>query len=371
MKPCLLKILGALAGLAAVGSLYYPNLDQFFGRQNDFMPLYVAAGLAGSGELYDPAPYEAFETEKFGFTTQIHYNRLPFYAALLRPLASFDYWPAYGIFTLARFAALLGFLALWTVPRRSTAILWACWSFPLFGMFLGGQDVIFPLLGMALAVQLHERGRGLAAGLAMTLFAVKFHLFVLTPLACLQRDRREVLYGFSIGVAALLVANAWVGGWDWPLKFLDAALLDTHEVQADTMPNLHGLLAGLPVAVWLEAAASTAVVVMTWLAARQASFAAVLALSVWGSLLISHHAYVADTLVLLPAALAVGARIESDWAKYGSLLILAPPLSIALLSGRPASLAMQAMILAYFTAASVVLARRATQPSQAADQTGA
>ena len=371
MKLRLFKIPGALAGLAVVGSLYYPNLDQFFGRQNDFMPLYVAASLAGSGELYDPAPYEAFETERFGFTTQIHYNRLPFYAALLRPLAAFDYWTAYSIFTLTRFVALVGFLALWTIPRRSTAILWACWSFPLFGMFFGGQDVVIPLLGMALAIHLHERGRGFAAGLAMTLFAVKFHLFVLAPLALLRRDRREALYGFSIGVAALLGANAWVGGWDWPVKFLDAALLDTHEVQADTMPNLHGLMQEWPGAVWLEAAASIAVVAVTSLAVRKESFAAALAFCVWGSLLISYHAYVADTLLLLPAALVLSANFESDWAKYGNLLLLTPPLSIALLSGRPASLAMQLMILAYFGAAAVTLVRRNSHADLEADQSPA
>jgi hypothetical protein len=137
------------------------------------------------------------------------------------------------------------------------------------------------------------------------------------------------------------------------------------------MPNLHGLLAGLPAATWLEAAATMAVVALTWLAVRNAGFAAALALCVWGGLLISYHAYVADTLVLLPAALALGACFKSDWPKFGNLLILAPPLSIALLSGRPASLAMQLLILAYFAAAAVATARSSSQDESSAGNAAA
>jgi hypothetical protein len=114
-----------------------------------------------------------------------------------------------------------------------------------------------------------------------------------------------------------------------------------------------------------------AVVALTWLAVRNAGFAAALALCVWGGLLISYHAYVADTLVLLPAALALGACFKSDWPKFGNLLILAPPLSMALLSGRPASLAMQLMILAYFAAAAVATARSSSQDESSAGNAAA
>ena len=120
------------------------------------------------------------------------------------------------------------------------------------------------------------------------------------------------------------------------------------------------LFLGLPAAGWLEAAAGLVMIVLTWMAVRKAGFTAGLALCTGAGLLVSHHAYVSDAFVLLPAALALGAGFETDWARYGNLLLLAPPLPLALLSGRPASVAMQSMILAYFVVAALALARRSS-----------
>jgi hypothetical protein len=81
------------------------------------------------------------------------------------------------------------------------------------------------------------------------------------------------------------------------------------------MPNLHGLLSGLPHALYLEGFAGLAVLVAAWAPLRQAPFPAGLALTLLGGLLLSFHSYLMDAAILLPATLIVLAGTTRRWLK--------------------------------------------------------
>jgi hypothetical protein len=319
--------------------------------QNDFVPPYLAAKLAGTGDLYSPHAYYAFMIQEFGVKNDsLCFTRLPFYAALLWPLGRLPFETAYLVWWVIRIAALLVFVELWNIPSRGGTLLFTMLSVPVFAALVSGQDTLFLLLLIALALCFHEKGKDFAAGFALSLCAIKFHLFVLAPLLLWRQPLHRMRAGFVTGAAALATLSFAVEGWQWPVEYFRILTNGRVHPEAETMPNLHGLLAGLPQAPYLEALAAAAVVAGAWISLRDMSFRQGFAVVLLGGLLLSYHSYVMDAVILLPALLIVIAEIPRAWIKTCSALMLSPLPALVLLSQTPWARLTQAALLLMFWA---------------------
>jgi len=301
-------VLGVLSVLALCGmaAIAYQQRGRAFIGANDFMPLYAGPVLLESGELYDNDRLLAIVYERTGsFSPEQGFIRFPFHAALLYPLSLLPYRTAYLIWTALSFASIVGFVVLWRLPQASVRTLMYCMSVPLTSILLNGQDVGFLLLVVALTARLHERGNEFAAGLAFSICAAKFHLFLLTPVWILARRDWPFLKGLLAGGGALAGISFAVAGWDWPLEWLASALNDRFSPGLSAMPNLHGALSKLPAAFVWEAVASAIVVAAVWIAARRGEFHWGFGAALAGGLLLSRHSYMLDTAVLLPTCLTI------------------------------------------------------------------
>jgi hypothetical protein len=350
-------------GLALMLFLLWQVSDPIRAARNDFLPLYVASKLAGTGALYDPHAYYGFMIQRFAALHEsLRFTRPPFYAALLWPLSFLSYETAYGVWWLLRIAALGAFVSLWRIPSRADTILFTVLSLPVFASLAAGQDTIFLLLFIALAFRWRDQGRDFHAGLVLSLCAIKFHLFVLLPLLFWRQRLGRMAAGFGVGAAALLALTFVVEGWRWPLDYF--AVLTDGRVHPgpDSMPNLHGLFAGLPQGLYLEALASAAVIVAAWVSLRDASFPAGFALTLLGGLLLSFHSYLMDAAIVLPALLIVVAGTSRRWLKIAGALLLSPPAALLLVSHPPWSYITQAGLALFFfaTVGELAATRRGT-----------
>jgi hypothetical protein len=264
----------------------------------------------------------------------------------LSPLGLFEYETAYLLWVLLRVAAIIGFVMLWPAGEsKADTALFVCMSLPVFTALITGQDVLLVLPLIALAVR-YEPTRPFISGLALSLCAIKFHLFVLLPVLFVAQRRWDVVRGFAAGGAALLALSFAAGGWNWPAAYYGTLTDGRVHPGALNMPNLHGI--GMPMP--LELAACALVGFGAWFAMRRTSFEIGLAIALIGGLLVSFHAYVMDGVILLPALLAVLVRAQAEWLKLASVLMLSPLLPMMLVSGRPYSYMMQVGLALFFLA---------------------
>lgn len=316
--------------------------------------MYVAAQLVGTDQLYEEAPYRNFLIEQFAGTSEtLLYIRPPFYAALLSPLGLLPYEWSHVVWWLLRAAALVGFVMLWRIPSRMTVIGMTLACMPILGSLVNGQDGLFVLFLLALVWHRIERGKPFQAGLALSLCAIKYHLFLMLPIWLLSRSGRPLLRGFCLGASLLIGISFWVGGWNWPVEYLHLIQSSNISPIVPQMPNLHGLFSGIIGAPYLEVVGTVAVGWACWRASEQANrlygFSAVIV----GGLLTSYHSYFTDCMILLPAVLVLRDIDARPWLKKLSLVLLVPaPLLIA----GPSSVLVQALLV-------VVLFTMALAPS--------
>jgi hypothetical protein len=248
--------------------------------------------------------------------------------------------------------ALAGFLWLWPAPKLA-AIAVVCWSLPVSAAFTQSQDSLILLLWVGIAAALLSRGRDFAAGLVLALCAAKFHLFFLLPVLILARRLWQTAWGILAGGCVLAAVSFAVGGVRWPSQFLTVALDSRINPHPWLMPNLHGLLYGIPGSGVWEAALSVLAAVLVWYIARGAvGIHTALAALLVGSLLTSHHAYLPDAALLLPASLTVGFAAQTRWLRALAILPMLPILYFmqavpALTAVPPAAILLLLMGLAY------------------------
>jgi hypothetical protein len=327
--------------------LLYGVRERALDGSNDFMPLYVAAQVWGTEDLYKAEPYFDFQVERFGAMNEsLRFTRLPFYSILLAPLGLFEYETAYLLWVLLRVAAIAGFVMLWPAGEsKADTALFVCMSLPVFTALITGQDVLLVLPLIALALR-YEPARPFVSGLALSLCAIKFHLFVFLPVLFLAQRRWDVGKGFAAGGAGLLALSFAAGGWSWPAAYYGTLTDGRVHPGALNMPNLHGIGLAMP----LELAACALVAAGAWFAMRRTTFEIGMAIALIGGLLVSYHAYVMDCVILLPALLVVLVRAQAEWLKLASVLMLSPLLPMMLVSGRPYSYMMQIGLAAFFLA---------------------
>ncbi len=189
-----------------------------------------------------------------------------------------------GRFESISFAAFAVFLILF-VPQCKELVLFSSLCFPLLSNFLNGQDVTLVLLlaaGSILAIR-HEHD--FAAGLLLSLCAIKGHLFVLTPLVFLIHRRWMVLAGGAVGGGVLTAMSFLTDGRDWPRRYLTLLANPELHPSPSSMPNLRGLVFGVtgqehPAIYWVLTICVVAAVV--WLAWKMRDLEMAFAMSLVG-----------------------------------------------------------------------------------------
>lgn len=340
------SILTVALGVVLFLTWGWPLRERFLNGENDFLQLYAGATLVGTPDLYSIEASKAVHRRLTGtWFPAVYYTRPPFYAAMLWPLGKLPYGAAYWIWQAVSVALIAVFFRLY-LPRFSELGLLASLSVPLLGNLLNGQDAGIVMTLAGISIVLARRGRDFAAGLVLSLCAIKFHLFVLAPLAIVLCRRWNILKGGLAGGAVLALASFLADGLDWPLRYF--ALVTNPELHPgpDHMPTLRGLVFGFagdnrP----LELALTAPVVALfAWLARRIGDYEIVFALSLAGGLLVCHHAYIQDcTLLLLVAALLVTAGASRP-VVVATVLAILPPAAFMLLSGSPYNVAMPLLL---------------------------
>jgi hypothetical protein len=288
---------------------------------SDF-PVFRAGGeLAGTDRLYTAAAAQAIQKRELGCTSaSAVFIRLPYFAALMRPWTWMPFWIAFVLWRAANVAAIGVFVWLWPAPRYWTLL--ACaWSVPLAQGIIVGQDTGFVLMWLAIAAALVERGRGQrGAGLALSMCAAKFHLFVLVPLAFRSGGKRMAL-GFAMGAGVLLAVSFWVQGAHWPEQWqaaVNSAPIDPGpEMLFNVRGFSHGHAATEAVLALLEAGAVVCV-------CRWADFSFSLAAAIVGGILISRHQTFADLALLIPVALAAAQHPSARFSRAVAVFLVTP-----------------------------------------------
>ncbi|HZU26037.1 MAG TPA: glycosyltransferase family 87 protein [Bryobacteraceae bacterium] len=324
------------AGVVFLLSLAWLERGRALTGQNDFAQLYAAARLAGTPDLYSRAANLAAIQAIHGFTMEsVVYTRPPFYAALLKPLASLPYLSAYALFSLATLSALIWFFVRFGRECPSLPF-FAAMSIPAAAALCDGQDTPFLLAIVGATVLLMRRSRLFAAGLVLSLCAIKFHLFLFVPLALLLKRQWRVLAGGILGTALLSLLGVVVNGPDSLRRYVQVLRDPWINPSAATMPNLHGLVAVLHGDMRLELAlAGLVLLAFLWLAQRTGDLELLLAASVVCGLLVSFHSGIADDVLLFAVFVAVIGRSVNVPLRAAAALILTPVPYFLVLGGAP------------------------------------
>ena len=346
MKTPVLLGVGSAIALALMLALVVNVRSQSTDGLSDFAAFYAGAWSLATGDLYDTEQLHRIELEHTGKYSPGHgYVRPPFHAVLIWPLSRLPYHSAHLLWNLVLAASLVGFIALWRPPDFWQTLLFTCMCFPAFAAFINGQDVPVILLWLAVSMKLQARQKPFAAGVVFSLCAIKFQLFVLTPVLLVAQGSWRFTRGLLTGGAVLAAVSFLAAGWSWPQRMYETATTAEFSPNPGLMPNLHGVLSYHPFSSWLELAVSLSVVVAVWVVARRMSFPYALACSLAGGLLISYHAYLPDYALLLPACLTVFVTTEMLLLRGLALFLLLPPAHLLASVGYPTSLPVVAAIL--------------------------
>ena len=316
--------LGCAFGIAVNCYLVFPTLRYAVHGDNDFMGFYAGAQLAGSGNLYNAAALKLAESRVYESPHFVAWVRLPVYAAAISPLRYFPFQRAYWIWQSVSAAAVLLFICFWPAPHRWMTAMACCWSMPLLNCFLVGQDVAVVVAALALSMALLFRGWRFAAGCVFSLCLIKYNLFLSIPLLILGKRLWKFGGGLVSGGLALLALSFAVEGWSWPWRYVAMLRLPVATPSWNGMPNLHGLVAGLPHRDLLEAAGVCMTLAAAWLVIRRGEIPAAIGATLAAGLAISHHAFFADSIVLVPACLLLLSRPSGAPLRIAASLLLSP-----------------------------------------------
>ena len=291
-------------------------------RGSDFNQFYSAAKLAGTGHLYDFGRLQDLELRNGPHP--IPFGRLPVYGVLLKPLTALTYNYARVAWLLVNVAALIGFAALWPVRRRQDAVMMLCWSCPAAILLSTGQDTGLFLFMVTVGLRLLQSKRDFAAGLVLSLCAAKFHLALGIPVFLLARRKWGALAGGLAGGLVQLAISFAAEGREWPARLLQLSSISDFSPSPWRMPNLLGLTHWLPYGGVAEAVLALLALAAVWIVSRRSPLAIGATAAIIDGLLVSHHAYVYDAVLLLPAC-ALALRLPVPKAvRYGALLLCVP-----------------------------------------------
>jgi Glycosyltransferase family 87 len=293
---------------------------------DDFNQFYVGARLVFTRHLYDLPSQLALQRATVGVERpEVASSRLPFYYVLLWPLARLPYAAARTLW--------LGMMILAAVlvpvvypTRNQAALAVTVWtSLPLFAATIGQrQDLTLLLLILAIGLRLRAEERRFAAGLVLSLLAIKIHLFLLVPAVLVVRREWRMTGGILAGGLALVGTCFIAAGKDWMRQYLSWMSAPNAIAGTLGMPTLHGVLAGSSHAMISEILLSLAAVTVTLIAARRTKFELAFSAAMLGSFLLSRHAYLHDCAILIPALFEICLRARGALMRGMSIVMLTP-----------------------------------------------
>ena len=302
--------------------------------RNDFLPFYLAAKDMGMGHSsYFSLAAQATQESLAQNQIPMPFIRLPFYALLLRPLASLSYQHAYVVWQTISVALFVISGALATRRYRAAPVAFA-WSLPMASAFVRGQDIALILFVIVVSLYLFEKRRPLGAGIVLSLCLLKWNLFLALPIFLLTCRSRRLIWGFTIGTVVLIALSFIVAGPSWPTQYVALLRYAYITPHLANMPNLRGMLFGLlsgPAALWIVVLLSAAVLALDWIiVARAASPYYAMAATGVAGILITPHSYAYDCVLLTPFLVAVAYQSEGRWLRFLAVLLLTPVLSMLL-----------------------------------------
>ena len=308
-----------LAGIAFNGVLAVANSASW---DVDFNQYYAAAKLVGSGDLYNWDAIRSLQRQRN--ETAVPFGRLPAFAYAFKPLSALPYSLARVLWLCAGVGALAGLVALGQPAGRAWACVAICWSNPAAMCLAFGQDSVLFVFFAALGLWLLRRGRDFCAGLLLSVCAAKPHLAVLLPVLLAAKLKWRALLGGLAGGVAIVSVSFAVEGKQWPNRLFSLARLPEFDPAANRMPNLRGLLSSLDGGLPAEIALALVAIITFWFLFRRQPLHVGGNLSLAGGLLLSHHAYVYDALLLLPALMLPYESPSPKWLRSWALLLLTP-----------------------------------------------
>lgn len=362
------------AGIVFLLALAYLQRGRALSGQNDYVSFYVGGKLAGTDSLYSRPANESAIRFILGFTMDnVTFVRPPFYAALHKPLSVLPYLTAYAVFSLAMLSCVIWFVIRFSKECPALPFI-AAMSIPILGALCDGQDTLFLVAMIGVAIMLFRAGRDFAAGLVIALCAIKFHLFLFIPLALLIRGRWRVIAGGATGVAGLTALGTFVCGVDSMRQFLTTIRDPWINASATIMPNLHGMVAVFGGGAVVEAGLIAIVVAaFVWLAWRVHNLEILLAASLIAGLLTSFHSGVPDDVLLLPAFVLLTVNCAESRLRVLTGLVLTPVPYFLVLADAPFNVFLPLALLGLFAMICLNAVRGATtengpKPSPAATE---
>jgi hypothetical protein len=304
------------------------------GWGGDYNQFYAASRLAGTGHVYDWDALRKIEAEN---GLQLLTGRLPVVLYGHKILGSLPYAVARSIWMAGSIAALALFAAFWPAAQRWLMMVALAWSMPAALDLFNGQDVPFWMMFFAAGLLLMKRGRPWSAGVAFALCLCKFHLAFGIPVLLAAQHRWRTLLAGAIAGLALLASCFLIEGPGWPLQYMKFSQMPAFSPAPERMPNLYGLASWLPWTTGTEIVSAVAIVWLLWAACRGGTdLGTAGAAAAACGLLLGHHAYAYDCLLLIPlSVLTIQRPGAPPWLKVWAAVLLSPAPVLLLVSERP------------------------------------
>lgn len=337
-----LAVLAFCAFWTMLGSIVLPGA-----KVHDFLNLYAGASLARDGvfaAMHVPEVQLHREQEYVPRIPElVPFVRPPFYALLLAPLAWLPFGAAFWTWIGVQVTLLAGTWA-WAFRRwGADALIFGAMYLPTALGIAHGQDCVLILAIVVGAYALAHRGRHFLSGVILGAGLIKFHLFLLWPLALLLQRRWRMLAGACAAVAAELLVSLALAGPSGMAKYF--ALLRTSDLRhlspsPELMINLGGLALNLGIASTTASVLLTAVVaVLTIGACWRAPLWRCIAAASAGSLLVVPHVFGYDAGLLLAglwlAMFESGTQPGARRARIAATVLLTPIPFLVGLAGSP------------------------------------
>ncbi len=362
-EPIYWWVLVFIFSLFLAVAAHHDGKENLLSGANDFAPFYAAATLAGTPDIYNPDKIHGIITRALGGSSDtLRFIRMPFHAAILSPLSWFSYRTAYAIYLALQVGVVIAFVVLWRIPSRTYAVIFTLLSLPVFFSLVTGQDTLFLLLWIALAVRCQEQGKPFTAGVFFSFCAMKFHLFMLLPLLFIGQRRWRMFGGAASGGLVLIAISFLAAGARWPLDYFATLTNPASNPAPALMVNLHGLFHGVSGGSVIELVSCLAVAAAVWLVMKKATFLEGLAIVLVGGLLTSYHTYTGDCVLLVPACSIIVSSMADHWTVPWAALALFPALYVILV-GATWAYGVQAVIILLFCTSAAHLLRRPSQPA--------
>jgi hypothetical protein len=297
----------------------------------DFNQYYTAGKLVGSGHLYDWDAVRRLELKTNA--EAVPFGRVPIFAVVFKPLSTLPYSSARALWLSVELLALAGFIYFWPSTARGWVTVGVCWSAPLAMCLAKGQDTVIFLFFVSFGISLLIRERDFLGGLAFSACLAKPHLALLVPVLLIAQRRWSALLGGAVGTLLAIAVSFWVEGRDWLFRMLALAKLPEFDPAGDHMPNLRGLLTFFGAGLSVEICLGVAIVAAIWFLSRSQPLPVMGALVLAGGLLLSHHAYFYDAVLLMPALFLPFQERALEWMRNWALLLFTPAPYLLLLAG--------------------------------------